>query len=241
MAPLVLAALAAVAVISAAISAITGVAGGIVLLSALLFAIDPRAVVPVHGAVQLVANSTRLAVFWRHVHWGVVARFGLMVTPGALVGASLVAMLSARALQVAIAVAILVSLVAPRSKTEAPPSRRRWFYPLGFVCGGLGMIVGSTGPVVTQALLWSGVLKEAHIATKAACQALANVIKLALYGATLGFAVGEHAPLIVLLSAGVVAGTFVGKKVLGKVSDQTFVVATRALLALIAIKSLVFV
>jgi uncharacterized membrane protein YfcA len=240
MGPHLLAALLVVAVLSAAISAITGVAGGIVLLSVLLFALDPRAVVPVHGAVQLVANSSRLVVFWRHVQWGVVARFAAMVVPGAIAGASLVALLSPRVMQIAIACAILLSLAAPRSKTQAPPSRRRWFYPLGFLCGGLGMIVGSTGPIVTQALLWSGVLKEAHIATKAACQALANIIKLTLYGTTLGFAFGEHAPVIALLSVGVVLGTFIGKRVLRQVSDRTFVLATRVLLVLVAVKSLVF-
>lgn len=242
MAPILLAGLAAAAVLSAAISAVTGVAGGILLLSVLLVALNPLAVIPVHGAVQLVANTSRLAVFWAHVRWSVVLRFVAMALPGSLAGAALVSMLSPRTLQIAIACAILLTL-ASRTKTKAALSRRhlRLFWPLGLLCGALGMLVGSTGPLITQALLWSGVTKEAHVATKAACQAGANIIKLALYGTTLGFAFGEHAPLILIMSGGVVAGTLIGRRVLRAVSETTFVVATKVLLAAIALKSLFIV
>jgi len=240
MTPPVLAVLVCIAIGSAVISAITGVAGGVILLSAFLVTLPPLAVVPVHGAVQLIANASRLAAFWSHIRWAVVLRFALMSVPGAAIGATLVASLSPRALQIAIAIAVLWTLIGNRRPpATVSPKRLRFFYPLGFACGILGMVVGSTGPVITQALLWAGVVKEEHVATKAACQALGNIIKIAFYGTTLGFAFGDHGVLIATMGTGVVLGTYLGKQLLRRVSETGFVTATRVLLAAVAIKTLV--
>jgi len=240
MTPPVLAALVCVAVLSAVISAITGVAGGVILLSAFLVTLPPLAVVPVHGAVQLIANASRLMAFWSHIRWPVVLRFALMSLPGAALGATLVASLSPRALQIAIAIAVLWTLVSNRRQPmEVSAGRLRWFYPLGLLCGVLGMVVGSTGPVITQALLWAGVVKEEHVATKAACQALGNIIKIVFYGTTLGFAFGDHGLLIAIMGAGSIVGTYLGRQLLRRVSETGFVTATRVLLAAVAIKILV--
>ena len=129
-----------------------------------------------------------------------------------------------------------ISYAYPKKKPAAPA---HWlFYGLGFINGILGMLIGSTGPLVTIALLYSGVVKERHIATKAACQAFSNIIKIPLFGFAIGFDYMQHAGTIILLGAAVILGTLVGKRLLTMISRSAFTSLTRILLALIAFKML---
>jgi uncharacterized membrane protein YfcA len=235
---IMLLAVAVAALIGAIVSAITGVAGGVILLTALLATVDPRAVVPIHSVVQLIANGSRLVAYVHHIQWRIVGRFAATVIPGSLIGAWLISLIEPGILQVIIATAILASLLIPDKfpiKEQVAPAR--WlFYGLGFGNGILGMLVGSTGPLVTIALLYSGVVKERHIATKAACQAFSYTIKIPLFGFAIGFDYMQYAGTIVLLGAAVILGTLVGKRLLTMVSRRAFTSLTRILLAVIAFK-----
>ena len=237
---MVLLAIAVAAFIGSIVSAITGVAGGVIVLTALLATVDPRAVVPIHSVVQLIANGSRLVTYVHHIQWRIVGRFAVTVLPGSLIGAWLISLIEPGMLQTIIAIAILASLLMPdkyQKKKQVAPAR--WlFYGLGFINGILGMLIGSTGPLVTIALLYSGVVKERHIATKAACQAFSNIIKIPLFGFAIGFDYMQHASTIILLGAAVILGTLVGKHLLTMISRSAFTSLTRILLALIAFKML---
>lgn len=228
--------LAFVALGSAALSAVTGVAGGILLLSVLLLTVEPEAVVPIHAAVQLVANGSRLLIFRRSVDSRLVLLYAATSTLGAIAAIPVVSALSPALLRVAIAAAILASVFAPKPK-QAMSSRAFSF--LGFTTGFLGLLVGSTGPLLTAGLLARGVVKEAHIGTKAACQSVAHAVKLVLFSATLGFDFAGQGALIGLLGVMVVVGTHLGRRVLGRLSEARFRQVTRVLLVLVALKTLI--
>ena len=51
--------LGAAALATSVLSAIVGMAGGITLLTVMLVFLDPLVAIPVHGAVQMVSNSSR--------------------------------------------------------------------------------------------------------------------------------------------------------------------------------------
>jgi len=248
----VCAALALLALAASALSAVTGVAGGVILLSGLLLVVPTTAVVPLHGVVQLAAGGSRVVGFRKHIRWDVAARFIAGLIPGSLLGLALVAWIAAISpgvLKALIATAILVSLIAaPRKKkvderadgaaAEARP-RTLLFTSVGVLCGALGILVGSTGPIVTQTLLTAGVVKEEHVATKSAVQSVAHLLKLPLFGLALSFDYGAYALPLGLMVVAVVAGTFLGKRLLAKLSTARFVFLARALLFLIAIQILV--
>lgn len=241
MTALALVALAAVALVGATVSALTGVAGGVIVLSALLLALDPRAVVPVHAAVQLVANASRLVAYWPHIQWSIVARFSVAVLPGALVGVYFVSLVDPDALGKIIAVGILISVLLPDGGGERPPSMSSWLcYGLGLLAGCVGTLVGTSGPLVTRALLYGRIVKEQHVATKAACQALSHAIKIPLFGFAVGFQFQDHLPLIALLGCAVVAGTIIGRRLMRATRASTFSRVTQMLLAGVALNMLVF-
>ena len=235
------AALATVALVGAVISAVTGVAGGVILLSALLVVLDPRAVVPVHAAVQLVANAARITAYWPHIQWSIVGRFSVAVVPGALVGAYFVSLVDPDTLGKIIAVGILVSVLLPDGDGGHPPRMSsRLCYGLGLLAGCVGTLVGTSGPLVTRALLYGRIVKEQHVATKAACQALSHAIKIPLFGFAIGFQFQDHLPLIALLGCAVVVGTIVGLRLMRATHERTFSRMTQVLLAGVALNMLVF-
>lgn len=238
MSPLVVAALAVVALATSALSAVTGVAGGVLLLSGLLLLVPAAAVVPLHGAVQTVACGARIHAFYPHVRWDLVWRFSLTVLPGSLLGLVVVNYLlevDGSLVKLLIAGAILLSLLAKNVKLRAAGRSLRAFYGIGFLVGFFGILAGSTGPMVSQALLLFGVEKEAHVATKSVMQGIGHALKIPLFGLALGFDYGPWLVPLACMAVGVLIGTHLGKRALSKMSSARFVVVARALLALVVL------
>ncbi|HJL15073.1 MAG TPA: TSUP family transporter [Sandaracinaceae bacterium LLY-WYZ-13_1] len=236
-----------VALGASALSALTGVGGGVLLLSGLLLLVPAAAVVPLHGAVQSVAGAARVVAFRRHVRWPIVGRFLAALMPGSLLGLGIVAwlvQLDTRILELLLALAILGSLVGrPRSRREAAEdapaaASLRSFYVLGFACGVLTVIVGSTGPLVTRALLLHGVTKEPHVATKSVVQSVGHALKIPLFGLALGFDFGPWAGPLAAMGVAVLLGTWLGKRLLMRWSTARFVTVARVLLVLVALQIL---
>lgn len=240
MTPLVLVAALLFAAGAAALNAVTGLAGGVLLLSAFTVLAPAPAVVPLHGAVQLVASASRIVAFRRDIAWGVVALYGLALVPGSLVGTLLISAADPRWLRAVLAVYILAAALRrppPEVEVAVRPGARPVLL-LGLTTGVLGMLIGATGPLVSQVFLRLGLYREVHVATKSACQGLSHVVKTALFGAALGFAYADHLPLIVVCSVGVIGGTALGKRLLGKLDTARFLGLTRGLLGVIALKML---
>lgn len=236
--------LALCAVGAATMSAILGVGGGVVLLSGLLLVVPGPAVVPLHGAVQSVAGLSRVLAFRSYVEWGMVWRFLAALVPGSLLGLGLVAWIvqvEPHVIEMLVAVAILVSLFWKKPKVDSSDAPRSLtsFYALGLLCGLLGVIIGTTGPIVTQALLRHGVAKEAHVATKSVVQMLGNALKIPLFGLGLGFDFTPWAGPLVAMMVAVAIGTLLGRRLLTRISKERFVAAARVLLAGAALQILV--
>ena len=219
--------------ITAAISGFLGMGGGMVLLGVMATVLPAAWVVPIHGVVQLCSNGTRALLFLRDVHWRIVFIYIGPATLG-LVGATMVWSGSKLAwFKPAIGIFILCFLVYRRYK----PTLRNvplWVYaPVGLFVGFLTIFVGATGPVLAPFFLRDDV-KENVIATKAACQLWLHFGKIPAF-ISLGFDYTGHLGLLSLLVVAVIAGTYVGKALLGKMSERFFLGIFQTVLAGIAI------
>ena len=162
--------LAVAATATSALSAVIGMAGGIILLAIMLLFLPVELVIPIHAAVQLISNGTRVILFIRHVEWRVWAFFSVPAGMGILLGRELFAALDPDHLRYLIAVFILIATYLPKPKGNG--AWPRWpFLIAGAVGGTLGMIVGAIGPIIAPFFLHTKILKEEMIATKAVCQA----------------------------------------------------------------------
>ena len=234
-----LAVLSAVALATAILSAVVGMAGGIVLLSVMLLFLEPLIAIPIHGAVQLVSNSSRSVIQRDHIDWSIIWRYSLLLLPMGFVGIAVAQALAPSVARCLIGVFVLFATWAPGlllmgTHPERTDGHRR-FIVLGGVVGLVNMTVGATGPLIAPFFLSIGLTRQALIGTKAACQAFGHLAKLTVFGVT-GFAFAAHAPALVLLAACVVVGTWIGSRLLEHVSELWFTRLYKWVLSLIAVR-----
>lgn len=222
------------ALLTSIISGILGMGGGMTLLGVMAIVLPPAQVVPLHGVVQLFSNSTRTIVFIRHVAWRLV----LPYVPALVIGLWLATLVwSGDRLdwfRPGIGVFVLAFLVMRRRK----PTLRKlpiYFFPfLGVAAGFISVFVGATGPFIAPFFLRDDLEKEEVIATKAICQSASHLLKVPAF-LSLGFDYAPHLELLVILTATVVVGTVIGKKLLSRLSSETFVRLFEIVLAAIAV------
>ncbi|MGE4143431.1 MAG: TSUP family transporter [Planctomycetota bacterium] len=128
-----------------------------------------------------------------------------------------------------------LALLPAASRSLAPADHPRAaarglrFVLLGAGAGALNTSVGATGPFIAPFFLDLGLERRELIGTKAACQCSGHLAKLLIFGAA-GFAFGPFLPVLALLGAVAVAGTWTGSKILERVSEAAF---TRVYLAVL--------
>lgn len=222
------------------LSAIVGMAGGMVLLAAMVLWLEPLVAIPVHGWIQLAANGSRAWIQRVHVDRGILLRFAALLVPAGALGLVLAQALPAAGLRLAIGVFVLLATWRPRwLLAGARPERAAVgprFVALGGVSGALNIVVGATGPLIAPFFLGLGLSRQALVGTKAACQAAGHLAKVALFGLGAGFALGPWLPFLAAAIACAFAGTWVGSLLLDRVSERAFELLYKVVLTAIALR-----
>jgi len=230
--------LGAAAFATSMLSAVVGMAGGITLLAIMLVFLDPLVAIPLHGAIQLVSNSSRALIQRQHLRWGIITRYGALLLPMGFLGLPIARTLPPAATKVVIGLFVLVATWRPGAlllgtRPEASHPNRR-FFVLGGVVGLLNVTIGATGPLIAPFFLRLGLDRFQVVGTKAACQTLGHLAKLVVFGVT-GFAFGAFVPLLAMLAALVVLGTWLGSRLLEHLDERFFVFLYRGVLSAIAL------
>lgn len=234
-----------VAFVAATLSGILGMGGGALLLAIMLSFLSHGEAIPLHAAVQLCSNGTRVLAFRYHTEWRIVAKFAIGLVPGAIVAFFLMRMLGelGRAepyLKMLIGAYILFTTFFAQSVPRPRRTQDRQWVVLGFVVGVASLTVGAIGPLLAELFARQGFVKERLIATKAVCQMLSHVSKLpafALLG-TIHFA--DFSVLLVCMIAAVIPGTLFGKYLLRYVSPAAFTTAYKTALVIAGAKIFIF-
>ena len=221
---------------TSALTAMVGAGGGTALLLLMLYLMPAGQVVPVHGGIQLAANMTRVVLFWRHMQWPIIWRFVVPMPAGVYLGLQLYDMLSAAALQLVIAGFVLLSLLLRVPETAQPSGPPGWVYIVtGFFIGVGNMIVGVLAPVLGALLRLENMPKERLVGTLGFFGLAGNLFKIAGF-ALVGFAFAPHALTIACAALATVAGTYVGKRLLARLSSRLFTTLFQIMLAALAVR-----
>ena len=228
------------ALITSMLSAILGMGGGITLLSVMVLLLPVKAVIPLHGSIQLVSNSTRLFLFRKSIHWRFTTQFACTAIPFSLLGIALVDLLDDSSMRLLFGIFILFSLYFPIKKIPGLGRYTSSFYLAGLLAGSISLIVGATGPIIAPFFLRKELRKDEIVATKAFCQSIIHLLKIPLFGVVLEFSFEDYGVLLASMGVAVIIGTWMGKEVLSRyVSERIFLFLYQCILTIISLRLII--
>jgi hypothetical protein len=220
--------LAGTALVASTLAAVTGFGGAAILLPVLVVIFGVRDAVPILTVAQLVGNGSRVWFNRRELDARVVGWFALGGVPLAFAGGLVFARAPLAALTRLLG-AFLIALVAWRRLRPAPPRKPplRAFAIVGALASFLSALLGSVGPLMAPFFLAYGLVKGAYIGTEALATVVMHVTKLAAYHQS-GVLSGRALIVGIALSPLMVAGSWLGKRVVDRIHPALFVALVEA-------------
>ncbi len=209
--------------------------------------------IAITAVVHLANNLFKLVLVGRNVDRQVLLRFGLPAILFAFPGALLLNLLSAtpalvsytlaghefciEPIKLAIGSLILLFLVLEISPLLAPVHISPRYLPLGGVLSGFfGGLSGHQGAFRSLFLIRAGLDKAGFIATGATIAVMVDLARLLVYSSsTTVQGLGERLPLILSASGAAFAGSFLGNRVLTRLTYRTVQLMVSALLVAVAL------
>ncbi len=222
--------LAGVAFVAATLAAVSGFGGAAVLLPALVAFFGVREAIPILTVAQLIGNGSRVWFNRREVDWKIVGWFALGAASFGLLGGYLFASAPLSALTRLLGAFLLFTVLWRHfggKKQHRPPLKS--FAAIGAGATFLSALLGSVGPIMAPFFLAYGLVKAAYIGTEAMATVVMHVTKLIAYHQT---SVLSRSALLVGLALGpvMILGSFVGKKIVDRLSEKVFVIIIEAVL-----------
>jgi uncharacterized protein len=162
------AAILALGLVSGTLSGIVGFGASITLMPVLMLAFGPLEAVPIMAIAALLANFSRVVVWWREVDWRANAYYCATAIPSAALGARTLLILEPRLVEGILGAMFLLMIPARRRLLARGLRIKAWHLALvGAGIGFLSGMVASTGPINTPFYLAYGLVKGGYLATEA--------------------------------------------------------------------------
>jgi uncharacterized protein len=204
------------------LSGIIGTGASIMLLPVLVFQFGPKQAVPIMAIAALMSNVAKIMAWWREVDWRAFAAYSITGIPAAALGARTLLVLPSPVVDLALGLFFLLMIPGRRWLNAMKFRIRLWQLALaGAVIGFLTGIVISTGPLSVPAFTSYGLLKGAFLSTEAASSLALMVSKVTTFR-QLGALPYSSILQGVIIGASVMAGAFVGKAVVLRMSIGMF-------------------
>lgn len=229
---------AVVAFLASVLSGIAGFGGAMIFLPVLVLTYGVRASVPILTVSVLLGNASRVYFNRRELDFNLVGWFSLGSLPLAILGSFVYVSLPTLWIKKGIGFFLLASVLVRHIHKDFQFKQRWIFLPLGAVTGFLSALMGGVGPVSSPFFLAFGLTKEAFVGTEALCAVGMHLVKSVAYN-RLNILNGQE--LLAGLSFGAVMslGSYVAKKILDKMSRETFLILVEVMLVGIGLLMLV--
>ncbi len=141
----------------------------IILMPLLVHYFGPLHAVPIVALVAIMANISRVILWYQSIEWRVCAVYNLTAVPCVILGANTLVMLSTRWIDLILGSFLLLMIPIRRKLRELNfKLKLREMALVGAVIGYLTGVVASTGAINTPFFLGYGLVKGAFIGTEAA-------------------------------------------------------------------------
>jgi uncharacterized membrane protein YfcA len=171
---------------------------------------------------SVMANLAKVLSWWREVNWRAFAAYSIPGVPAAALGARTLLVLPPRLVDFALGAFFLAMIPAQRWLRLRDQRIGLWQLALaGAVIGFLTGIVLSTGPLSVPAFSAFGLARGAFLSTEAV-SSLALMVSKAVTFQRLGALPGPAILQGLVIGASVMAGAFLGKRLVQRMSLGTF-------------------
>lgn len=212
------------------IGGIVGFGSSIMLMPILMLAFGPKEAVPIMAIAALLANLSRVAVWWREIDWRANAAYCVTAIPAAAMGARTLLKLEAPLIEAFLGF-LFIAMVPIRRWLLARGLRIRLWH-LCIVGAGIGFLSGlvaSTGPINTPFFLAYGLVKGAYLSTEALGSMAVGITKAIVFQ-RFDALPPETALRGLIVGASVMAGSWVARGFVLRLDAQQFRLLMDALL-----------
>ena len=192
------------------------------------------AAVPLQSVFAFSSLIARIAYFWSHINWPIVGAFAIGSIIGVTLGARIFVGLTEANIALLLGSLLLVFIWFPKVNWNIP--FRHPFFLVGGLHSFLATLFG-VGALLQPAILRTRLLKLQITSTLAACLITMDVFKITGY-VSYGFSYIDYIPHIIFATIAGFAGTWAGKHVTHKISEQTFRLVFKGLITLVALRLL---
>jgi len=201
--------------------------------------VDTRLAVAAVSIPHLIGTSLRFALMHGRVDRRVLWSFGITSAAGGLAGALLYGAASSRWLTLLFGVLLLFAAVSEITGLARRMRFRGWVaWVAGALSGMLGGLVGNQGGIRSAALIGFDLRKELFVGTATAIALFVDGARVPIYLYTQHDEMQAHLTWIVLAMAGVVTGTIIGSRALGRIPEVWFRRVLALLLAVLGVAML---
>ena len=219
--------LVAIAFFTSTLTAVIGMGGGILLISAMPGLLPAAAIIPVHGAVQLASNGSRVLLGIRHIEWRIFWPFSI----GAVLGSAAVVRLSFDHLPLYPGAFILfVTWIPIPKRSFRLPGH---FAILGALQTFLSLFVGVSGPLTNAFLLRKNLPKDRLVITHGITMTATHLCKIVVFGFV------AYLYLIAAMIVSATLGSWAGTKLRGRLPEELCKKIFKALISLLSIRMIV--
>ena len=212
----------AIGLVAGTLSGIVGFGSSIMLMPVLVIVFGPLQAVPIMAIAAIMANLSRVAVWWREVDWRACGAYSATAMPFAALGAMTLLILPTRIIEAALGV-FFIAMIGVRRWMAAHDLklRRGHLALLGVPIGYLTGIVVSTGPITAPIFLAAGLVKGAFLSTEAAASLAVYLVKAAVFR-NFGALPWEIALKGLIVGSTLMAGAFIAKRFVLKMDAGRF-------------------
>ncbi len=221
--------------ITSIISGVLSMAGGMILMGIFSFILSVPMAMVLHGLAQAFSNGSRVWLHRRHIRWNVLFPYtlGALIVLGTFSAFAFIP--DVGLVFILIGSFPLLALVLPDS-INLDMERKPVAFASGIVVTSAQMLAGASGPVLDIFYVKSRLTRHEILGTKAVTQTLGQVIKLVYYAVLLGTA-SQDLPAWVFpaVIVAALAGNWIGKLVIERITDHQFKSAGRYIILVIGV------
>ncbi len=210
------------ALVAGTIGGLIGFGSTIILMPTLVFAVGAKAAIPILTIAGLMANASRVVVWWREVDWKAAAVFGLGAIPASALGARTLVALDPDKIQLALGVFFLALIPMRRWLLARGFKLQLWHLAVvGLGIGFLAGLVSTVGPINTPFFLAYGLVKGPFVSTEALGSLLMGITKVSVFR-SFGALPWDIIVQGLLVGGAVTCGSFIAKQLMERITVAQF-------------------